>query len=282
MPTAIVLTLKPTQAATVPAFLGRAAHAWFLQEIADYDTERAQSLHAPQARKPFTLSPLGTPGLRAREGRVALPAGHACYLRLTSLEPELTQQLLATFVPRWEGDTLRLAGVAFRVAQVATTPTAHPAAATCTYAELRDAAAAAPPPQQLTLQFVTPTTFRQSPPRTGRFDVAPYALPLPEPTLVFGSLARAWQQFAPRALPAEWPDFVAACVVLSRYRLHTELVTFGHGRRGKVGGFKGQCRFALRCASPEWQRRLGLLAAWAPFAGLGWRTSMGLGQVRLL
>jgi CRISPR/Cas system endoribonuclease Cas6 (RAMP superfamily) len=69
-------------------------------------------------------------------------------------------------------------------------------------------------------------------------------------------------------------------VVVSRYRLRTELVTFGSGRRGRVGGFVGQCRFAILDAAPRWRRYVSLLAAFAPFAGVGYRTAMGLGQVK--
>ncbi|MCD4738214.1 MAG: hypothetical protein K8R89_03015 [Anaerolineae bacterium] len=121
MPTTIVLTLKPTHVVMVPAFLGRAAHAWFLQEVHQDDPVWAAQLHAPDARKPFTLSPLGTPGVRAPGGEVHLPAGHPCYLRLTSISTGLTQRLLADFAPRWVGSTLRLAGAPFKVSAVATT-----------------------------------------------------------------------------------------------------------------------------------------------------------------
>jgi len=48
-----------------------------------------------------------------------------------------------------------------------------------------------------------------------------------------------------------------------------------------VGGFGSTCRFAIRGPDAAWRRRIGLLAAFAPFAGVGWRTTMGLGQTRL-
>ena len=89
------------------------------------------------------------------------------------------------------------------------------------------------------------------------------------------SLRRTALRLIPRALRlVHQVEFHHGSTSISRYRLRTELVTFEQGRRGCVGGFKGQCRFALRCAAPHWQRRLGLLAAFAPFAGLGWRTSI--------
>lgn len=87
--------------------------------------------------------------------------------------------------------------------------------------------------------------------------------------------------FGPQSLPEELRAFARDCVVVSRYRLRTELVEFGSGRRGRVGGFVGGCRFAIRCPDPDWRRRIGLLAGFAPFASVGWRTAMGLGQVQL-
>ena len=58
MLTALVLTLKPTATATVPAFLGRAAHAWFLDQMRQTDPQLAQRLLIPDTPKPFTVSPL--------------------------------------------------------------------------------------------------------------------------------------------------------------------------------------------------------------------------------
>ena len=279
MPIAIVLTLTPAQDVTVPAFLGRAAHAWFLEQMRDVNPALNRTLHEPNVRRPFTVSPLWSPGARAAQEHVALAAGQPCHLRITAIAEDVTDVLRAELAPRWRTGTVILAGAPFRIREVADTPEAHPQAAALSYAALREKAEEAPPPTHVTLRFLTPTTFRRSAPKDSQFAARTHNLPFPQPELVFGSLLATWQTFAPAPLPEEVIPFVRDCVVLNRYHLHTEKVTFGSGRRGTVGGFVGTCRFALSCSDAALQRAVGILSAFAPFAGVGWRTSMGLGQV---
>jgi hypothetical protein len=47
MPTALVLTLRPETSASVPAFLERAVHAWFLDQVRPLDASLAETLQAP-------------------------------------------------------------------------------------------------------------------------------------------------------------------------------------------------------------------------------------------
>ena len=278
---ALVLTLKPTSTATVPAFLGRAAHAWLLDQLRQADPQLAQRLHIPHTPRPFTVSPLWSPSSRPHGGSLRLSTGQTYHLRITSIETNLSRCLLSTLAPRWANTTMHLAGVPFHVHEVASTAAHHPQAANLPYSALIERAEQSPPPGSVTLRFLTPTTFRRSPPPDGPFDHDTYDLPFPLPELVFGGLLSLWNAFGPQPLPEELRAFARDCVVVSRYRLHTELVDFGSGRRGRVGGFVGTCRFAIRCPDTARQRRIGLLAAFAPFAGVGWRTAMGLGQTRL-
>ena len=280
MLTALVLTLKPTANATTPVFLGRAAHAWFLDQMRQVDPQLAQRLHTPDTPKPFTVSPLWSPTSPPHGGSLHLSTGQTCYLRLTSVEANLSRRLLSTFISRWANAIIHLSGVPFHVHKVASTAAEHPQATQLPYAALIERAEQSPPPDHVTLQFLTPTTFRRSPPPEGLFDDDPYDLPFPLPELVFGGLLSLWNVFAPQPLPEEVRTFARDRVVVSRYRLHTELVDFGSGRRGRVGGFVGTCRFAVRPPDAAWRRRIGLLAAFAPFAGVGRRTTMGLGQTR--
>jgi CRISPR-associated endoribonuclease Cas6 len=278
---ALVLTLKPTATATVAAFLGRAAHAWFLSQVCQADPQLAQKLHTPHTPRPFTVSPLWPPSSRVHGDSLRLSAGQACHLRITSIETDLSYHLLNTFAQRWANATVHLAGVPFHVDGVANTADRHPQAAHLPYDALIESTEHSPLSDSVTLRFLTPTTFRRSPPPDGPFGDRSYDLPFPLPSLVFGGLFRLWNAFGPQPLPEELRAFARDCVVVSRYRLRTERVDFGSGRRGRVGGFVGVCRFAIRCPEAVWRRRIGLLAAFAPFAGVGWRTTMGLGQTQL-
>jgi CRISPR-associated endoribonuclease Cas6 len=211
-----------------------------------------------------------------------LSAGTHCYLRIASVETTLSRCLTESLAPAWLGATVYLGGVPFRVRTVADHDGDHPQAGTLSYVALADKVKQYPPPSGLDMRFLTPTTFRRSPQLDGPFGDDPYDVPLPLPELAFGGLLEMWNTFAPQPLPEDMDVFVRDCVVVSRYRLHTELVSFGSGRRGRVGGFVGECRFAIRCGDEAWRQRVGFLAAFAPFAGVGWRTTVGLGQVTLV
>lgn len=280
MLTALVLTLEPTTPATVPAFLGRAAHAWFLDQLQRLDPQLARRLHRPNRARPFTVSPLWCPMVQPQSGPLPIRPTQRCYLRITSIEETLSSRLMNALAPRWCGSMMHLTGVPFEVTSVASSPSEHPQAAHLSYETLAERVARTRPPQHVTLRFLTPTVFRRSPAPEAPFGDDAYSVPLPIPEMLFGGLISLWNSFAPSPLPEELQAFVRDRVVVSRYSLQTELVSFASGRHGRVGGFVGRCRFAILDTRPRWRRYVGLLTAFAPFAGIGYRTAMGLGQVK--
>jgi len=281
MPLAIVLSLKSTSSLTLPPFLGRATHAWFLDQIRQVDTALAAELHVPNAPRPFTTSPLWPPSATPGQDRLLLSAGETCHLRLTSVSPPLSDLLLSKLAPAWQRSRVGLAGLDLLCTGVALTGAEHPRAGQVSYAELIETAEHSPAPRYVTLGFVSPTTFRRSPPADSAFSHAAREVPLPLPALLFGGLLSSWNAFAPQPLPPELRTFARECVAVASYSLRTEVVEFGRGSRGRVRGFVGTCRFAIRHNDPAWRRRIALLASFAPFSGVGWSTTMGLGQVSL-
>lgn len=53
-----VLKLQPLEATPVPSNLGRAAHAWFLEQVGAVDAPLAAELHGGQGLRPLTVSNL--------------------------------------------------------------------------------------------------------------------------------------------------------------------------------------------------------------------------------
>ena len=153
------------------------------------------------------------------------------------------------------------------------------------YGDLWQAVKLQPRPSRVALEFLTPTSFK------GQFAAQPIArnLPLPIPSLVFQSLARKWQAFAPPELrlaslsegPETTEDLLTQVIQLAsldsfEIRSHTE------DFQDKVeAGFTGRCEFSLPSQAPQrLKAALRLLAEYAFFAGVGRETTWGRGQAR--
>ena len=248
----LVLFLEPQGEVEMPADLGRAVHAWFLDRVREDAPELAERLHEGHALRPFTLSPLR----RTEERR--------CWLRITALEAELAEWLLGATWP----EEITLGPVAYRLRGVTSDPQEHPWAGRTTYeALLGHLLGTEEPEARVELEFASPTTFRSR----------GHHLPLPLPHLVFGSYREKWNAFAPLRLPEAVLSYVEEQVVVARYRLCTRLVAFGEAR---FVGFVGSCRFLALRRDPRWLRVVQLLADFAFYAGTGHRTTVGLGQTR--
>ncbi len=131
------------------------------------------------------------------------------------------------------------------------------------------------------VHFMTPTVFE----RRGVY----VALPLPE--RVFGSeediggLVRRWLDCAAvsgrgHARVAEglagWGSVHVGVAPLGLEEARTDMGTWG-----AVGGFVGRCRFECAADHPRHRRGLWALCRFAEYAGVGLKTGMGFGQVRL-
>jgi CRISPR-associated endoribonuclease Cas6 len=301
-----VLTLQPTAPAAVPANLGRATHAWFLDQVRSLDGALADSLHAPNQERPFTVSnlwgvraaprdrdaspqtaqhdrdatnlrgarPAGDPsGFANPKGlaQVTLSPDRPCFLRLSSYQPALSSLIAERLLPALP-ETISLADATLRVAAATADPAQHPWAGRTTVQDLLLAHTLhGEPAPRATMRFASPTMFKSD----NKY------LPLPLPRLVFEGLARRWNAFAPVALPEEVTRFADECMVISRYRLRTERVAFGEGgEHGAFPGFVGSVTYSFRVKDRYWMGLIHLLAAFSLYAGVGQRVTMGLGQAR--
>lgn len=119
--------------------------------------------------------------------------------------------------------------------------------------------------RNITMQFFSPTSFRQQ----GVQEI------FPQSSLVFGSLLRKWNTFSPVLLPNELAN---SNLLVKKFNLKTEMVDFG---RYKIIGCIGTCTYEFDRRLTDYQvRMLKCLALFANVSGVGYKTSMGLGDVK--
>jgi len=269
----IVLILTPTREATVRATVGHQAHAAFLRTVRESDPALAEVLHLPNMpSRPFTVSPLQGVG-RARDGQVRLSPEQDYWLRFTVLYPPIFERFMARFL-RGEGrPVIRLGRALLLIKEILTTPGSHPWAGYSSWAQL---AAEAQPEPEITLAFASPTAFGFGQKEWGKKVVV-----LPEPTLVFGSLARSWNDLAPPPLQVDRKalrTYVEEHAVVKRlHRLETKLLRFGSSPQV---GFVGQVTYGLMAENEAARCQLNGLADLSFYAGVGMKTTMGMGMAR--
>jgi len=104
-------------------------------------------------------------------------------------------------------------------------------------------------------------------------------LPLPE--LVFDSLARQWNSLAPVPLQIDRQalrTYTDQHVVIKRLEsLHTQMLHFA---KAPQVGFVGRVSFGLMGDNDIARLYLNMLADFAFYAGVGMKTTMGMGQCR--
>ncbi|MFQ6100062.1 MAG: CRISPR-associated endoribonuclease Cas6 [Anaerolineae bacterium] len=269
----IVLILTPTRASSVRATMGYQAHAAFLKTVRESDPALAEVLHMPDMPcRPFTVSPLrGTP--RPQNGRIRLSPEETYWLRFTILYPPIFEQFMRRFL-RGEGrPVVRLGHAVLLIKEILATPGSHPWTGYTSWGEI---ASGARPEAEITLDFVSPTAFG-----FGQKDWGKKVVVLPEPDAVFGSLARSWNNLAPPPLQVERDAlkiYVEEHVVVKRISdLRTRML---HFRKSPQVGFVGQVTYGLMAENEAARCQLSALADFAFYAGVGMKTTMGMGQTR--
>lgn len=269
MPTALIFTLRPTAAATVPANLSRAAHAWVLDLIQQADADLAEQMHADTQVRPFTVSNLWELPGKASSAEVSPERTYT--LRVTLLTPTL-EALAAAWTPDTLG-TLTLGSSTWHMLHSTANPTLHPWAGHIAYEELAAGVLLTPgePPTRWELEFASPVTFRQR----------GVNQPFPTPDLVFGSLLEKWNTAAALELPAEEVRlFASTGMAVSWFDLRSVVVPT-KGKALQVGAV-GRCTYtAVERGDRYWLACADILARFAFYSGVGAGTARGMGQTRL-
>ncbi|MDM9582219.1 MULTISPECIES: CRISPR-associated endoribonuclease Cas6 [unclassified Nostoc] len=275
MPHSLVLNLLP-QSPIPPQYLtGRHLHALFLTLVSSVDSTLGDRLHDSTADKAFTLSPLQTnsPLLKGGSGgsklqyshQQPIPAGTPCWWRISLLDDTLFSKLTQLWLNLNPNRPWHLGPADLYITSIQGTPQSiQPWANANTYAQLYEEASERN--SSINLSFSTPTAFRQ-----GQYDTT-----LPTRESVFNSLLSRWNkysgiEFTQIAIESIFPSFV---------NIHTEIVT---DSRSKFIGIIGEVNYKiLGEIEPIQIKQINALADFALYAGIGRKTTMGMGMTRRL
>lgn len=280
----LVVLLKPQSPTALNRNVSRAMHGLLYALIAESDPDLARELHESQGPKAFTVSPLlGEFGRRGEE-RIASP-DRWYQVRFTAYEPRISTALIRALDDRHrEGKGLMVRQGLFDIGEVTVDPARSDGwAGTGDYRQLWEAAQ---PSRSVALEFVTPTAFHLDAPQPmgGQHlqdsgSKAPeIKLLFPLATQVFGGLARRWNAHAPTKIDRILEACEAGLVVADRYQLETQ--AHAYAREILLPGFVGHCGYRVLDGNPELTRKLSVLAEFARFAGVGQKTTQGMGQAR--
>lgn len=271
MPHSLVLNLLPQSPIPQQYLSGRHLHALFLTLISSVDRELGDRLHDSTADKAFTLSPLQINSTLVKRGgsklrwehQQPIPAGTHCWWRISLLDDTLFSQLTQLWLNLNPNHPWHLGPADLYITSIQGTPqSTQPWANACTYTQLYEEASETE--RSLNLSFATPTAFRQ-----GQYDTT-----LPTRECVFNSLLSRWNKYSGIELTAIslesiFPSFI---------NIHTEILA---DSRSKFIGIIGEVNYRiLGEIEPIQIKQLNTLANFALYAGVGRKTTMGLGMVQ--
>jgi CRISPR-associated endoribonuclease Cas6 len=248
---AVVLSLTPESDEPPPADLGRYAHAALLHLVNMHNPVLAQRLHDTSSSKPFTIAFIPD---SLNGGRLLM--------RVTSVDPTLTP-ILAHLTGELVQPIISLGTSHFSVSYAENSPDILPWLGLQIMSELAQHDDLV---KSVTFVFASPTAF----------SFGKRKVPLPLPDLVFGGLLRKWNTFSPIPFPRELLDLFKEQIAVSEIRnLNTWMLDFG---RYKEKGFTGRVTFeALGSWNREELKAFNTLADFAFYAGVGYKTTMGMG-----
>ena len=307
---ALILKLRPLQPGTLMPFSGELVHGAFLRWLKNAAPDVATWLHDGNKRRLFTCSSLQFPlpvqrKLEVERTNVHLPLDpeKTYTVRITLLLGELLpffHDALMHFNAKETGAKKRtfmqIGKQLFTLEEVITgNDDASGWTGFTSFASLLEKAHALKlgKVEPLAMEFASLTTFNRANKRSQVYGGHHALLPLPQ--YVFPGLVRRWQVLAPPELVQvvqmeRIEQYIAdEGVVISDYDLKPHQVRF---TTHVQSGFVGMCKYDLRGpdemekvteeAPLTVRQQMLLLAQLAFYCGIGYKTAMGMGQVRLI
>lgn len=287
----LLLRLHPVEQGRVAPGAGNQVQAAFLDMVRQGDPALAEWLHTPNQRRPYTLgllqgfnhlSPEQLEEAMGKNQEVPVKPGQVYWLRITMLDATIFGSFTRYLIMNPRSLMLRVGNAKFEISRLLSTPEQSGAfqswAAYSSFAKLHTEETAQ---KQYHFEFATPTVFSMGQKPWGKL-----LRMFPEPALVFESLARQWELFAPAALrlsaqgltPRSLAAWCEEQIIVLRYSLETRyLPSSKFGQSGFQGSVVYEVKGIPTAPEAQW---LSTLARFALFSGVGYKTTMGMGQTR--
>lgn len=284
MPSAFKLILKPTSEGSLPGNQGPAVHGLFLKLINETDAPLAEMLHQGSEQHPFTLSPpylsKGIPGDSIRRFSTNTEAA----IRLCILDDSITQRIYNALLNAMKTPCVKLSGFDFSLSGLLIE-------SALTFEQINKGAQDADSINKFKLDFRTPTAFK----REGK------SMLFPQADYILGGLEKRWNQYA-EPIDKTFMREAVSGVYPSQYALKTSILELTRKKdkgctdtpaenednikTGSVrdkyykSGFTGFCTYETDQLFKGANAILFKLLVFAGFAGIGYKTTMGMGQVK--
>ncbi len=256
MPVALILHSIPHDNLEMDHITGEALHRLFYTILASGDRQFTEELHTANGIKPFTIALLS-------KRRKTIRKGEDLLIRFTFLDEVLYAKFTEGALKLSYGFNIKGIELTPSIVNISSSPNSWMGQSS--WDGLYKAASDS---YIITLQFATPTVFKQ-----GDID-----LPLPVPRLIFGAYLEKWNRFSPTKLSEDLPEIFTRNIALTNCAIKS--VPF-YTVRTVISGFIGSCTFRIRGSlSEELRKQINLLADFAFYAGTGRKTTHGMGMTR--
>ncbi|MGM0369631.1 MAG: CRISPR-associated endoribonuclease Cas6 [Bacillota bacterium] len=255
----VIVRFKALENITFKYYPGESLHGMLFQILSERDKDKADVLHNQYETKPFTISPI-IPYPKWNGSRMELKSDKEHFFRITFLEEKWYVLFMSYFLHHHRD--LQLQGSNIEIIEVLTNSKEDKRCKSLDYQELMEQAETR---SKIKFKVHSTTTFR----------VGDRHIIFPAPNYLFHNLLNKWQMFGDEELSLEDKDFDK--VYVSRYDLQSAMEKF---RDYPIKGFKGKCEYELdNTLSKQKKKEINLLFDFAFYSGIGYKTTMGLGQV---
>ncbi len=250
-------------------------HAAFFEILSKTDKKTSMKLHNEIGRKAFTISPLFNKesqnfyylSLNNKKSNTKdkLRITNEAWFRVTLLDDKVFPIFGLHFLEQ-PNPVLRLGQITLLIKEVRVTGEGK--GSWSGFSDYKNLYESAKLNNEITLQFITPTAFKQ-----GDTNVL-----FPIPRLVFKGYIEKWNKYSGIKLDDSIINEIDSSIILSNYKLKT--LPFFDGRV-EIPGFVGICKFKIRNTNDkELVRNINLLADFSFFAGTGRKTTHGMGMTK--